>query len=216
MKKNQENKDENKVLRTYPSEINELLQIRMKEGKKLLDTQHTNYSYGTLEDVLNFGLDDIPLNNVKSVLLLGMGAGCVIGSLKNRYNVDVPTTAVEIDEVVVEIAAKEFNIVPSDDLKIIIDDAYDYVLNTKDSFDLVVLDIFIDLIVPEKFYSNKFWEAMTKVLNLNGFILFNMGIDLTEEEVIEFKSNLPACFLYQVIYNVYESNTLLIINKFCE
>lgn len=181
-----------------------------------MDTAHTNYSYGSLEDVLNYGLDFVPLEDVKSVLLLGMGGGCIISSLKNRYNCHAPVTAIELNPMLIDIAAKEFEVKPSKDLQIIQADAYDYILQTQDSFDLTIIDIFIDLHVPEAFYKPEFWEAMTRVVKLNGFVLFNTGIDLTEEQVNNFLDQLPDCFLYQVMFEVYESNTLLILNKYYE
>lgn len=209
-------KDAKDLITYYPSEVNGRLQVKWREGKKVLDTKQTNYSYGTLEKVLNYGLDSIPLENIKSVLLLGMGGGCIINSLKSRYNCSAPVTAIELDPVVIDIAEKEFGITESADLKIIARDAYDYTLETEDSFDLTIIDIFIDLLVPEKFYKPEFWDAMKKVVKLNGFVLFNTGIDLTEELVNDFLDSLPDCFLYQVMFHVYESNTLIILNKYSE
>ena len=209
-------KDAKDLITYYPSEVNGRLKVKWREGKKVLNTKQTNYSYGTLEKVLNYGLDSIPLETTQSVLLLGMGGGCIINSLRSRYNCRAPITALELDPVVINIAEKEFGITESEDLKIIIGDAYDYTLETKDSFDLTIIDIFIDIYVPDKFYSTEFWEAMAKSVNLNGFVLFNTGIDLTEEQVNAFLDKLPDCFLYQVMFNVYESNTLIILNKFHE
>lgn len=218
MKNNSENnqKDTASTERQYHSPINGVLKIRWEEGKKILDTEHTNYSYGSLEDVLNYGLDNIPLDNVQSVLLLGMGGGCIISSLKNRYNCHAPVTAIELDPMLIDIAEKEFGVVESENLSILEADAFQYITNTKDSFDLVIIDIFIDLLVPEEFYNPEFWDAMTNVVNLNGFVLFNTGIDLTEEQVNAFLDSLPDCFLYQVMFQVYESNTLIILNKYSE
>lgn len=209
-------KDAKDLIIYYPSEVNGRLKVKWREGKKVLNTKQTNYSYGTLEKVLNYGLDSIPLENIESVLLLGMGGGCIINSLRNRYQCLAPITAIELDPVVIDIAEKEFGITESEDLNIIVGDAYDYTLETKSRFDLTIIDIFIDIYVPDKFYSTKFWEAITKAVNLNGFVLFNTGIDLTEEQVNAFLDSLPDCFLYQVMFNVYESNTLIILNKFHE
>jgi len=209
-------KDAKDLIIYYPSEVNGRLKVKWREGKKVLNTKQTNYSYGTLEKVLNYGLDSIPLENIESVLLLGMGGGCIINSLRNRYQCLAPITAIELDPVVIDIAEKEFGITESEDLNIIVGDAYDYTLETKSRFDLTIIDIFIDIYVPDKFYSTKFWEAIAKAVNLNGFVLFNTGIDLTEEQVNAFLDSLPDCFLYQVMFNVYESNTLIILNKFHE
>ena len=213
---NTSKKDTKDKIRYYPSSINGRLKVKWRDGKKVLNTKHTNYSYGSLEKTLNYGLDFIPLENVKQVLLLGLGGGCVIHSLKERFNCHAPITALEIDPVVISIAEKEFGIKEKEDLKIILGDAYKHVMQTKESYDLCIIDIYIDLIVPKVFYNPEFWDAMTKVINLNGFVLFNTGIDLTEEQVNVFLDSLPDCFLYQVIFKVYNSNTLIILNKYYE
>lgn len=200
----------------YPSPINGRLKVKWRDGRKVLNTKHTNYSYGILEKVLNYGLDFIPLEDIKSVLILGMGGGCIINSLKNRYTCHAPITAIELDPVVIDIAEEEFGITESEDLKIITGDAYNYVMDTKERFDLTIIDVFIDLHVPEAFYKPAFWEAMTRLVTLNGFVLFNTGIDLTEAQVNTFLDSLPDCFLYQVMFQVYESNTLIILNKYYE
>lgn len=41
------------ILRVYDSLINKRLNIVEKDGKKLLNTKNTNYSYGTPVDVLD-------------------------------------------------------------------------------------------------------------------------------------------------------------------
>ncbi len=209
-------KDRTTSVQYYQSEVNGELRVKWLDGIKVLNTPHTNYSYGTLEEVLNYGLDFIPMEGIQSVLLLGMGGGCVIESLEDKYKCVAPITAVEIDPLIIDIAEKEFGIKPSTDLEIIEADAYDYVLKTKETFDLTIIDIFIDLHVPAKFYEPEFWLAMKKLVELNGFVLFNTGIDLTEEQINNFLDDLPDCFLYQVMFHVYQSNTLIILHKYHE
>lgn len=209
-------KDAKDRIRYYPSPINGKLMVKWREGKKVLNTKHTNYSYGLLEKTLNYGLDFVPLEEVDSILLLGLGGGCILASLKERYDCHAPVTALELDPVVIDIAEKEFGITEDEDLEIIQGDAYDFVLSTKDSFDLCIIDIYIDLVVPKAFYTSEFWQGIINVINLNGFVLFNTGIDLSEEQVNEFVDSLPDCFLYQVLFRVFENNTLIILNKYYE
>ncbi len=201
------------LLRKIPSPINKKLKIVKKKGKKLLNTKNTNYSYGTLVDVLEYGLDNIPMQGIDSVLLLGMGGGSIIESLRQKYNYKGPVVAVEIDQVVIDIARDEFGVVESDLLEIHCSDAWDFVDKCDREFSLVIVDIFIDLHVPEKFYRPQFWEMLEKLLVPNGFILFNAGIDLDEQEVKEFVAGLPNSFIYQKNYGVLETNTVIIKQK---
>lgn len=185
----------------------------MINGKKILNTKNANYSYGMLEEVLNFGLRQIPLMAVEKTLVLGMGAGCVIHSLRDNFNYDARIKAVEIDPVVIQIAQKKFNIKKSNTLQIVQDDAIDYIKTTQKKFDLIIVDLFIDLLVPQKFYSQEFWNDLEQKLRLNGYILFNAGIDMTDEAIEHFLTNLSDNLVYQINYEVFESNTVIILHK---
>lgn len=201
------------ILRVYDSSINKKLKIVKKDGKKLLNTKNTNYSYGTLVDVLEYGLDNIPMSGVKSVLLLGMGAGSIIKSLRSKYNCYAPVVGVEIDPVVIDIARDEFGVTADENLEIHCMDAWDYIENTQKQFDLVIIDIFVDVQVPKKFYKPKFWRMLEKNVAQNGFVLFNKGIDMKESKVRKFVNKLPDSFAYQKNYNVLQSNTVIILQK---
>lgn len=213
-KKQSIQKIQGEVLAEYDSPLSGKIRVKIIDDKKIVNTENTNYSYGTLEKVLNSGLDQISLEDIDSILVLGMGAGCVISSLRERYNCHTPITAVEIDPILIKIADRKYDHKDSDDLKIIQGDAYDYVLNTQEKFDLVIIDIFVDLHVPEQFYTDEFWKGIERITNLNGFVIFNAGIDLSDNNIDGFLEGLPDNFLYQVMLEVYESNTVINLNKF--
>src|SRR5690625_1752355 len=141
-----------KAEKTFFSKISDKLFVRHENGKKVLDTQNSNYSFGGLQDVLNFGLDSLRVDLFNSVLVLGMGAGCVVDSLRNRYNYHGPVTGVELDPVVIEIARTEFNILKDPKVELIEADAEKFIAETRQKFDLIVIDLFVDIQVPEQFY----------------------------------------------------------------
>lgn len=202
-----------KLLRTYTSSINQKLKIYWRKDKKVLDTKNANYSYDGLQEVLNRGLEEIPMESVQSVLVLGMGAGCVVDSLRNKFFYYGPVLGVEVDPVVIELAEKEFNISQFQDVEIIEADAKKFLKNHPHQYDLIVIDIFIDIQVPRKFYSERFWNKIEDRVATDGFVLFNAGIDLTEKEIEDFVEKLPSDFIYTVRTNVLKSNTLIILQK---
>lgn len=202
-----------KLIRVYTSSINQKLKIFQKRDKKVLDTKNANYSYDGLQEVLNRGLEHIPLEEVESVLVLGMGAGCVVDSLRNKFFYYGPVLGVEVDPVVIEIAEKEFNINQFEDVEIVEADGKRFLKDHPDQYDLIVIDIFIDIRVPRKFYSEKFWKKVEARVHTNGFVLFNAGIDLTEKEIDDFLDRLPSGFIYTVKTKVLKSNTLIILQK---
>ncbi|NLB63180.1 MAG: fused MFS/spermidine synthase [Fibrobacter sp.] len=197
----------------HKSKYNKRLEVRWEKGKKLLDTPNTNYSYGTLVDVLKFGLNKIPLKQAKNALILGFGAGSIVEPLRYQYGIKGEIVGVEIDPVVIEIAETEFGISPQDDLQIIQDDVWDFVQRPQSKFDLIIIDIFIDLKVPDKFYRQEFWQRVKRLCNDNAFVLFNAGIDLSETFVEKFADTIPEEFVYQIAYNVLKTNTLISLQK---
>lgn len=198
------------------SEINGELEITYINGKKILDSKNANYSYGSLQKVLEFGLSKTNLSNVESVLILGLGGGSVIQSLKNKYQYEGKIKAIEIDKQIISIAENEFEISETENFKIINQDAYKYVEKNNELFNLIIVDLFIDDQIPAKFYSTAFCQNLSKNLNTEGKILFNLGMNNSENEdlqkIVSFFNNKIA-FNSKILNNVKGSNTLLVVSK---
>ena len=133
-------KSENRLDVIYNSNLNGKLTVAWEGDRKVLNSKNANYSYGGLQEVLNRGLRQISMNNISSVLVLGMGAGSVVDSLRNESNYQGPITGIEIDPLVIEIAEKEFKSVGFENVKWVLADAIEYVAEAKDKFDLIVVE----------------------------------------------------------------------------
>ncbi|WP_405207277.1 fused MFS/spermidine synthase [Aquimarina sp. LLG6339-5] len=196
------------------SKINGTLEITWMNGKKVLDSEMANYSYGSLQRILDYGLSKIYFDSKATILLLGMGGGSVIETLRSRYNHSGHVTAVEIDPIIIKLAGDEFDIIQSNNLSIISDDAANFIKNCKNSFDLIIIDIFIDLEVPDKFYTIEFWDSLIKQLKSKGNILFNAGIQLENDTDIQSIIRTYSKEIeFQLHDNVHGTNTLLIGRK---
>lgn len=115
------------ITKYVDSAINGIFEITWIDGKKVLDGKNTNYSYGSLQRVLNYGLSKVDINAVSEILLLGLGGGSVIQTLREKFDYKGKITAIEIDDVVIKIAEKEFNISNGNGLEVISSDAFSYV-----------------------------------------------------------------------------------------
>lgn len=184
-------KSEDRLDVIYNSNLNGKLTVAWEGDRKVLNSKNTNYSYGGLQEVLNRGLRQISMNNISSVLVLGMGAGSVVDSLRNEFNYQGPITGIEIDPLVIEIAEKEFKSVGFENVKWVLADAIEYVAEAKDKFDLIVVDVFIDAKVPQGIYDASFWRNIESLVADNKFVLFNAGIDLAEDKMYNFIDVLP-------------------------
>ncbi|MCX7551501.1 spermidine synthase [Xanthomarina sp. F2636L] len=165
------------ITKKIESDINGTLEITWYNGKKHLNTKNANYSYGSLQRILKFGLEKIELSNVNSVLLLGLGGGSVIQTLRKDFNYKKNITAIEIDPTIINIAKDEFQLQNNQQLEIICADALQYIEENKSTFDLIIIDLFIDTQVPKQFLDLPFWENILQRKSTNGVILFNASLE---------------------------------------
>lgn len=83
---------------------------------------------------------------------------------------------------IIDIAKKEFFVEDYPNTEIICQDAYDFVIQSKGEYGLIIADLWIDNIVPEKFFSLEFWEYILGILSKDGYLVFNMLIATTNHQ----------------------------------
>ncbi|OBX24407.1 MULTISPECIES: spermidine synthase [Bizionia] len=200
------------ITKKIKSEINGTLEITWYNGKKHLNSKNANYSYGSLQRILKFGLEKLDLKNVNSILVLGLGGGSVIETLRKDFKYQNQITAVDIDPQIIAIAKNEFQIETSKNLNIICDDALHYIENTSDTFDLIIIDLFIDLMVPAQFLDLSFWETILKRKSASGSILFNASLEKELSQKLEHIISYLKSHIYQVDVHkkVNQTNTVVI------
>ncbi|MEM0517371.1 spermidine synthase [Aequorivita flava] len=201
--------------RRFSSEINGILEVTYINGKKVLDTKNANYSYGSLQKILEIGLTKVDLNKVDNLLLLGMGGGSIIKSLRETFDYKNNIVAVEIDPQIINIAKAEFAVSASEKLQIVEEDAFQFVKNSKDQFQLIIIDLFIDTEVPPIFFGKEFCINVSKLLQTEGYLIFNAGINLakTSKTIETVSTNFGSDFQFQHYKKVQGTNTLLVAQK---
>lgn len=192
------------------------LEVMKSNGKYVLNSQNANYSFGgvhTLFDKL-FKKIDIKQYDFKNVLILGMGAGSIISLLKEKYNINCFVTAIEKDEVVIELAKKYFNIERYDTLTIIKADAFEYARTTNHTYDLIISDLFVEWDVPEIFASNEYLVNLKRISNDRACVIYNKMTELPihKKELItllkDFESVFPGFELHTLSSNDSENSML--------
>ena len=203
------------ITKTIKSKHSGTLEITWHNGKKQLNSKNANYSYGSLQKILKIGVDQIELLKVKSVLVLGMGGGSVIETLRTDFNYIHQITAVEIDPDIIEIAHTEFGISEDENLQIHCNDAYQFVKQSTKQFDLIILDLFIDLSVPDQFLSESFWNEVLRLKSSKGDIIFNAAVKDGKHKTIQQLVSYLKTKVYKVdlLENVNNTNTLLILKS---
>lgn len=200
------------------SAISQKLEVTWNNGQLVLDSKNTNYSYGSLQRILRKGLQYIGYERIKGfedILVLGVAAGSVIKTLAEEIKFKGKITGVEIDAAAIEIANTYFNLDKINNLEIVIDDAFEFVLKTRKKYDLIIIDIFKDTEMPNFLFEDFFINRINFLLNVNGFILFNT-MTLTKEQFernLHYRTKFDSNYSVRMYPKVEVHNELYTIKK---
>ena len=201
------------------SKVSQNLEITWNNGQLVLDSKNTNYSYGSLQRILRRGLLEIGADKIvpmQHILVLGVAGGSVIRTLVDEFKFANKITGVEIDAEVIEIANRYFKLSEIPNLSIFIDDAFEFVLKTREKFDLIIIDIFKDTEMPNFVFEKFFVDRIHFLLRPNGFILFNTmtltGSDNARNEAYNSRIDTEA-FAVRKLPRVENHNEIFIIQK---
>jgi len=206
-------------IHSQKSALSQSIEITWANGDLVMDSLNTNYSYGSLQRILKLGLKNIGFAKIKkmeSVLILGVAGGSVIKTLVDDIHFTGKITGVEIDSEIIKIANQYFKLDKIPQLNIIIDDAFEFVLKTKENYDLIIVDIFQDTKMPNFLFESFFIDRICFLLKSKGFILFNTMLLNKKENlrnyklISEFKKE---NFTIKSIPRVEKHNELIVIEK---
>ncbi|WP_338359458.1 spermidine synthase [Yeosuana marina] len=194
------------ITKKIKSKYSDTLEITWYNGKKHLNTKNANYSYGSLQQILKFGLKQIHLKNIGNILVLGLGGGSVIETFRKDFNFKKQIYGVDIDPVIIDLAKEEFNLKTDQNLNIICQDALQFLEENKLHFDLIIIDLFIDTEVPNFVLENTFWEAILKSASTKNQIVFNAALDQNNDQKL-------AGIISFLNQNKYKTDTLNKVNR---
>lgn len=200
------------------STISKTLEVTWNNGELVLDSKNTNYSYGSLQRILKKGLKYIGFERIRkfdNILILGVAGGSVIKTLVDEVKFKGKITGVEIDKDVVEIANKYFKLNEIKNLELIVDDAFEFVLKTKDKYDLIIIDIFQDTTMPNFLFEDFFINRINFLLNVDGFILFNTMVINEKNRIrnLDYKKKFDVNYSIRMYPKVEIHNELFTIKK---
>ncbi|MFH7010745.1 spermidine synthase [Flavobacterium sp. FlaQc-52] len=196
-----------------------IIEVTWTNGELVLDSENTNYSYGSLQRILRYGLRNIGYKTIlemEHILVLGVAGGSVIKTLIDEIEYDGKITGVEIDPDMIQIANEYFNLNQIKQLDLIIDDAFEFVLKTKDKYDLIIIDVFEDIKMPNFLFESFFSNRICSLLKDRGFVLFNTMI-LDEAHNVRNRKYISEIntklFTSKMLPRIEVHNELIIIEK---
>ncbi|MBW1658367.1 spermidine synthase [Flavobacterium quisquiliarum] len=196
-----------------------MIEVTWANGELVLDTENTNYSYGSLQRILRYGLRNIGYENIlkmNHILLLGVAGGSVVKTLVDEIEYKEKITGVEIDSEMIQIANQYFNLNQIKQLEVVIDDAFEFVLKTKDRYNLIIIDIFEDTHMPNFLFEKFFLDRICTLLKDNGYVLFNTMI-LDEAHNVRNRKYISEVnselFTTKMLPRIETHNEIIIINK---
>nr|WP_315209708.1 fused MFS/spermidine synthase [uncultured Flavobacterium sp.] len=201
------------------SSLSKSIEVTWTNGELVLDSENANYSYGSLQRILRLGLKNIGYEKIvpmKHILVLGVAGGSVIKTLVDEIKYKGKITGVEIDPEIIKIANTYFKLDEIENLEIVIDDAFEFVLKTKIKYDLIIIDIFQDTTMPNFLFETFFINRVCSLLKSHGFILFNTML-LNESQNLRNKKYISEFyenqFQIKTIPRLEVHNELILIEK---
>lgn len=201
------------------SAISKSIEVNWNKGELVVDSKNTNYSYGSLQNLLRSGLQHIGYQEIQkmtTILVLGVGGGSVIKTLIEKANYKQEIIGVEIDADMIKVANDYFDLDQIPNLTLVHDDAFEYVLKTKKNYDLIIVDVFEDTHMPNFLYQKFFMDRLGDLLGNKGYIIFNT-ILLNEKQNQRnekfIKELRRKCFQITTLPRIEKHNELIIVRK---
>jgi len=155
------------------SVFNPQLYVSIKNGRTMLSTDNAIYSYEDKYDNFGHALGKVNLRNNDRCLILGFGLGSIPYIVEKVYKKNLRYTGVELDEEVIYLASKYGINKLKSPIEIIQADAYQFVFNCTEKFDLIAMDVFESDYIPDKFETFEFLETLKRLLTNKGILLYN-------------------------------------------
>lgn len=156
------------------SEVNELLNVSLVRNRLQLSTQKSIYSFDDLYSNFYRAFQQVTLPPADTeILILGLGLGSIPFMLEKNFNKQYRFVAVELDESVIDLASKFSLSRLQSPMQIVHADAEIFVKTHVDQYALILVDLFIEDLVPPFFESEEGNLLIKNMLQKNGTVLIN-------------------------------------------
>ncbi len=156
----------------YSTEKNNAITIVKTFGFNTMFTQRIIHTGRYTNSLWNRALDKLPHTfEPKTVLVLGLGGGGIIGILQRRYPM-VKFTVIEWDRAIITMV-KELKLADLNGISILCGDAREEVKALKNTYDLIIFDLFTSDDISESVRDPEFIRNLANSLSEKGLLFVN-------------------------------------------
>ncbi len=162
----------NKLVEERESKYNGKIKVLKTVGLgTYIQVEGLTQSGGVVEDIWKSSLRKAKSKKpeVQNVLVLGLGGGSVAKYIK-KFWPEAVISGVDIDSVIVALGKRYLGL---KDVDIKIEDAASFLKETKQKFDLIVVDLYKGCEYPKKFETRSFLTLLKLHLKESGVVIFN-------------------------------------------
>ncbi len=144
------------------------------------------------------------------ILVIGMGGGTIPMQFKTLFGSKMDLEVVDIDKTVMALAKKHF--LKGKNIKTIVEDGARYVSKKENEYDLVILDAFEGLKIPQQFLKRRFIRNAHAALNRSGILGIN--VDMSDMRTKGYVKLLEEQFkVYKLMPSLTATNLILVCSK---
>lgn len=162
-------------IESAPNDINPHLYVSLRYGRYQLSTANAVYSFEDLYTNFSRAFARLELDKlaIENVLILGFGLGSIPTMLEQKFNKNYHYTAIELDEAIIYLANKYTLPQLKSPIEILCADAFAYVMQCQQQFDMICMDVFLDASTPDHFKTIDYLEKLKELLSPKGIVLYN-------------------------------------------
>jgi len=109
----------------------------------------------------------------KSLLVIGLGGGTVSTYLGHYFD-NLKIIGVELDDKVIDVSKKHFNLQESENFKVVNEDGRIFLSKAAGSYDLIMLDAYKGGYIPFHLCTKEYFALVKNHLNENGAVVLNL------------------------------------------
>jgi len=162
-----------------------VLNMDLDSGRMTLASERITQSLEDQPDIFlkTFKKLKIKQRKLDHILILGFGMGSIASLFKDKFKMTPKITAIEMNPVIIDMSKRYLPSEILENVHLMQDDAYEFVMKETRRFDLICFDIFFDTFIEDRFREAKFTEKLGQLLRSDAVLLYNtMSVNQKSEQ----------------------------------